>query len=389
MKLTKRHLIILVIMITEVLGFSLILPFLPFYAQQMGATPLQVGLLITSFSLFQFLTAPIMGRLSDIYGRKPLLIISQLSTVVSFIILALSNSLWMLYLSRIVDGLLGSNGTIAQAYLSDISSEKNRSKAFGISGVAFGLGFMVGPALGGFLSQFSYSLPAYLAALISFVSIILTLVFLPETVNHSDNDPKRFEFIVVDLAQFKQFWSQPGIRKQLIEFGTYALAHVIFSSNFALFANQKFGTTAKDIGLTLTYVGLISVVIRGVLIPKLIDWLGESLLKKIGIISMITGLLGLSIITNWNYIFLVVTLFAFGTGIIRPLMMADISRSVDKKKQGAILGVSNSIHSVAQIIGPLLGGFLLTKFFHNSVVLVSAAIMTIGLSLVMQKEKKV
>ncbi len=390
MELTKQHLIILAIMITEVLGFSLILPFLPFYAKQMGASPLQVGLLLTSFSLFQFITAPIMGRLSDVYGRKPLLIISQLSTVTSFIILALSNSLWMLYLSRIVDGLLGSNGTIAQAYLSDISSRKNRSKAFGISGVAFGLGFMVGPAVGGFLAQFSYSLPAYLAAVMSFFSIILTLIFLPETVINNDKEPKKFKFIVVDFDQFKQFWAQPRVRKQLVEFSTYALAHVIFSSNFALYANKKLGITSSDIGFALTYVGLISVVIRGILIPKLIDWLGESLLEKIGILSMITGLIGLSLITNWNYyIYVIITFFAFGSGVIRPLMMGDISRSVEKDKQGAILGISGSIHSVAQIIGPLVGGFLLTKFFSNSVVLLSAAIMTIGLSLVMRENKKI
>lgn len=390
MELTKQHLIILAIMITEVLGFSLILPFLPFYAKQMGASPLQVGLLLTSFSLFQFITAPIMGRLSDVYGRKPLLIISQLSTVTSFIILALSNSLWMLYLSRIVDGLLGSNGTIAQAYLSDISSRKNRSKAFGISGVAFGLGFMVGPAVGGFLAQFSYSLPAYLAAVMSFFSIILTLIFLPETVINNDKEPKKFKFIVVDFDQFKQFWAQPRVRKQLVEFSTYALAHVIFSSNFALYANKKLGITSSDIGFALTYVGLISVVIRGILIPKLIDWLGESLLEKIGILSMITGLIGLSLITNWNYyIYVIITFFAFGSGVIRPLMMGDISRSVEKDKQGSILGISGSIHSVAQIIGPLVGGFLLTKFFSNSVVLLSAAIMTIGLSLVMRENKKI
>jgi multidrug resistance protein len=376
-------------MITEVLGFSLILPFLPFYAKQMGATPLQVGLLLTSFSLFQFITAPIMGRLSDIYGRKPLLIISQISTVISFIILALSNSLWMLYLSRIVDGLLGSNGTIAQAYLSDISSKKDRSKAFGISGVAFGLGFMVGPAVGGFLSQFSYSLPAYLAAFMSLFSIILTLTFLPETVTNQDKKAKTFKFIVVDFDQFKQFWAQPRVRKQLVEFSTYALAHVIFSSNFALYADKKLGITSSDIGFALTYVGLISVVIRGILIPKLIDWLGESLLEKIGILSMITGLIGLSLITDWNYIYVIITFFAFGSGVIRPLMMGDISRSVEKDKQGAILGISGSIHSVAQIIGPLIGGFLLTRFFTNSVVLLSAAIMTIGLSLVMRENKKI
>ena len=193
MKWTKQHWIILLILLTEVLGFSLILPFLPFYAQEMGASAFQVGLLLTVFSFFQFIAAPIAGRLSDIYGRKPLLIISQLSTTISFVILALSNQLWMLFASRIVDGLFGSNGTIAQAYLSDISNKKNRSQAFGLSGVAFGLGFMVGPLLGGTLSQINYAVPAYLAASMSFISILLTVFLLPETVK-SGNKQQLIKF---------------------------------------------------------------------------------------------------------------------------------------------------------------------------------------------------
>lgn len=182
MKLSKELLIILVIQITEVLGFSLILPFLPFYAQDLGASPLIIALVLSSFSLFQFISAPILGRLSDIYGRRPLLIASQISTFISFLILAKSTSLTMIFLSRAVDGLLGSNFTIAQAYISDISTKKNRSKAFGISGIAFGIGFLIGPAIGGFLSKFGFSVPAFIASGISFLTILATFFFLPETV---------------------------------------------------------------------------------------------------------------------------------------------------------------------------------------------------------------
>ena len=152
----KRFITIFVIQITEVLGFSLILPFLPYYATNLGASPFKVSLILSTFSLFQFFSAPIMGRLSDSYGRRPLLIISQLSTFISFLVLGFSNSLFWIFTSRIIDGLLGSNFSIAQAYLSDISAEEDRSKVFGYSGVAFGLGFLVGPAIGGFLSQFGY-----------------------------------------------------------------------------------------------------------------------------------------------------------------------------------------------------------------------------------------
>ncbi|MEA2056383.1 MAG: MFS transporter [Patescibacteria group bacterium] len=386
MKLTRNHLIILIIMVTEVLGFSLILPFLPLYAQEMGASPFMVGMLLTTFSLFQFVSAPIMGRLSDIYGRKPLLIISQLSTLASFLILAFSHSLWMLYLSRAVDGLLGSNGTIAQAYLSDISDKKNRSKAFGISGVAFGIGFMIGPAIGGFLSQFGYNLPAYIAAFVSFLSIILTILILPETVKKQRE--VKFSFTIIDVKGFKDFWAQKKVRQQLLEFATYAFAQILFTSNFAIYTNKKIGVTSQDIGYALTYVGAITIIIRGFLIPRLIDKFGEKTLEKIGVISMIIGLFGLSIITQWNQIYLVITFFALGTALVRPLMMGDISRSVDDKKQGAILGIAGSVNSTAQIIGPLVGGTLLTYCFPNSVVYLAASLMVVGLILVIKEGNK-
>ena len=145
MKLNRKHITILLIQLTEVLGFSLILPFLPLLAQKLGATPLQIGLIATSFSLFQFVSAPIMGGLSDVYGRRPLLILSQFSTLISFLLLGMANALPLIYMSRIVDGLVGSNGTITQAYISDITSKEDRIKMFGIMGIACVLGFLVGP----------------------------------------------------------------------------------------------------------------------------------------------------------------------------------------------------------------------------------------------------
>mgnify|MGYP000595605339 FL=1 len=182
MKLDRKLLIILLIQITEVLGFSLILPFLPFYAQSLGASPLMVSLILSLFSLLQFISAPILGRLSDVFGRKPLLIASQVSTFISFLVLGRATTLGMIFLSRAIDGALGSNYTIAQAYISDISSKKDRSKAFGISGMAFGFGFLIGPAIGGYLSRFGFSVPAFVAAGIALVTIVLIGMLKPEVI---------------------------------------------------------------------------------------------------------------------------------------------------------------------------------------------------------------
>lgn len=204
MDFRREYLVIFLIMVTEVLGFSLILPFLPLYAQDLGASPLVIGLIFTSFSFFQFFSAPIMGRLSDHYGRRPLLIISQLSTFVGFVVLGFANTLVLIFLSRAIDGLFGSNFTIAQAYLSDISSKKDRSKVFGIIGAAFGVGFLIGPGIGGYLAEFSYSLPSFAAAGVSALTIFLTVMFLPETVKRKKEG--KIKIKILDFSQFRRFF---------------------------------------------------------------------------------------------------------------------------------------------------------------------------------------
>ncbi len=389
MKLSKNILIILLIQITEVLGFSLILPLLPFYAQTLGANPFQASLLITNFSLAQFIAAPIMGKLSDSYGRRPLLMLSQTSTAVGFLLLGLSNQLWMLFASRLIDGLIGSNGTIAQAYLSDISDSKDRSTIFGVSGIAFGFGMMIGPAIGGFLSQVSFQLPAFLAAGVSLISIILTYLILPETVTHKTKTKfKLNREMFFDSQQLLKYWRQPRIRQQLIEFFLYAGAHVIFTSNFSLFTQSKLSFSVADVGSFFSYIGLVMVILRAVVLPKLIDYFGEEKLEKLAILQAILGLLLANFVFNKLSLFIAMTFYASGAGLIRPLLMGDISRNVKSTEQGTVLGVANSLNSVAQIIGPALGGFLLTNSFTESVPLTSLSFMLVA-AVYLFKEKKI
>ena len=384
MKLKKEFLTIFVIQITEVLGFSLILPFLPFYAEDLGASPFVVGLILTSFSLFQFVSAPIMGKLSDHYGRKPLLIFSQLSTFLSFIILGFAGSLKMIFLSRMVDGLLGSNFTIAQAYLSDISTKKERSRVFGISGMAFGLGFLIGPAIGGFLSQFSYSLPSFLAAGISFITILTTLIFLPETVKRKKETKLALE--IFNLSQFKKYFSEQKIANKLWVFFTFILTHALWVSTFALYAKRQLNLDATHIGYLLAYIGLLTIILRGVLLGKIIDLFGENRLRITGAVLIIVGLMLSAFVTKWWMFLGVMTLFAVGTGLSRPLLIGSISRSVSGQEQGALLGVSNSLGSLSRIIGPLIGGFIINYFHPGVLGFISALVMTIGLILMLKTQ---
>ncbi len=378
-KLDRRLMIVFLIQVTEVLGFSLILPFLPFYAQTYGASPFIIGLLLTCFSLFQFITSPIMGKLSDAYGRRPLLIISQLSTTLSFIVLAFSNSLWLIFLSRSIDGILGSNFTIAQAYISDITTQQDRSKAFGLSGAAFGIGFLIGPAIGGYLSQFSFALPALLAAGISAISILLTYFFLPETVTKTHQKFSFKEVKILDPTPFKKYLFTQQTSSALWQFFFYSLAHVTWTANFAVYGAMKLDLTAKVTGYILAYIGLISIILRMKIIPKLIDLFTEEKLIFWGMISIIFGLLLAPLFKTLTPFFALMTFFSFGTGLTRPLLNGAISRKAPENEQGAIMGVANSLGSLSQIIGPILGGILLSTSFPEGMLIVAAGIMLLGL----------
>lgn len=377
MKFDRRHYTIFAILVTEVLGFSLVLPFLPLYAQDLGGTPFQIGLIVASFSLFQFFSAPIMGKLSDQFGRRPMLIISQLSTFLSFIVLGFANSLWMIILSRVIDGLFGSNRTIAQAYLSDISSKNDRSKAFGLSGMAFGIGFLVGPATGGFLSQFGYDFPAFVAAGISLITIFTTILFLPETVK--SKKMKEFKVNILNSEDFSKYFSNQKIAFLLISFTTYVFALFTFTSNLSLFSERKLSFGATEVGYLLAYVGVINLILRSPLLGKIIDLVGERILMYFGIILMVLGLLGISIFQNTIKFFVVFTLFAIGSAFSRPLISGEISRNVSDKEQGAINGVLGSLGSIARIIGPILGGYLLNNHFPSSLPLMAGSIIGLGL----------
>jgi len=294
-------------------------------------------------------------------------------------LLAQARSVGMLFISRAVDGALGSNFTIAQAYISDVSSKKDRSKAFGISGAAFGIGFLIGPAIGGYLSRFGFAVPAYLAAGISLLTVFLTMMFLPETVKIKKE--KLGKIKILDWQVFKKYFDRRETSRRLIIFLTFIMTMMVWQGNFAIYSDRKWGFTASDVGFTLAYIGLVNVILRGVLISKMIDKWGERRLKRVGLVSIIIGLLGLGLVTNAVLVALVMSVFALGSGLVRPLLMGDISRSVSEDEQGSVLGVATGLSSLTQIAGPVLGGFLLTNFVPESLMWVSMLIMLVGFGL--------
>jgi multidrug resistance protein len=354
--MTKRSPLIpiFIIVAVDVLGFTLVLPLLPFYAEHYGASPLVVGMLIASFAICQFIAGPILGRLSDNIGRKRVLMLSQVGTFIGFIVLGLANSLWLIFLARIIDGITAGNLSIAQAHISDVTEPEDRTKAFGLIGIAFGMGFLIGPAISGFLSKYGYHWPAYAAAALSAASIVCTWLLLHDTKPNPHDAPKpgRFE-------QVQRFFQLPATRRSLIEFFLFTLAFSTLIGGLALYLERQLGFDAEKTGYVYAFSGLVGGLIQGALIGRLAKKFGEVRLAAIGFISMAIGYGLLGAVNGIPFLLILVVLSSFGSSVVRPSLTTLITHTVNRNEQGAALGVSQSLASVAQIIGPLIAGWLI------------------------------
>ena len=347
---------IFLIVFIDLLGFGLILPLLPFYAESFGASGLVVGLLIASYSLMQFIGAPILGRLSDKWGRRPVLLLSQLGTFVGFIILGVANSLLLLFLARIVDGVSGANLSTAQAYISDVTEEKDRAKSFGLIGAAFGLGFILGPAAGGWLSTFGYQVPAFVAAGLSALTMVLTYIMLPEPVRKGGVANARRPFSIEAL---KRAITHPAVGSLLAIGFTFGVAFTMFQTSFALFAASRLGFTEQETGFVLAYVGVLSVIMQVVVVSRLVKKLGERQSLVISIAALALGLGLMSMVQTPLALLVVMPIMSFGGGATTPVLTSLITKSVDRTEVGGMLGITSSVDSAGRIVAPIVGNGLL------------------------------
>ncbi|MEJ2272611.1 MAG: MFS transporter [Candidatus Bathyarchaeota archaeon] len=355
----KRLYVIFLITFTEVLGFSLVLPIIPFLGLSFGLTPSQIGLIISVFSICQLFASPITGKLSDHFGRKPLFILSQISTFVGFIILGFATTTILLIVARLIDGLLGSNMTVSQAYITDITLPKHRTRVYGYSSGVFGAGLIFGPVIGGVLSRINYSIPMFFAAAISLISIVLVILFLPETIPKKDNKISLSFNDVFPINDIKHFVRTHHIRNSLLMFFTYNIAFFIFISNISLLAEAQFHATADQVSFYMAWIGVIRVAIQTVLIARILRFFGEKRALITGVFAMIISMVTLAFSAEYLIVFVPLIFLAYGTGMSRPLLTSKLTNSVTQKETGAILGVNNSLVSVAQIVSPILGGFII------------------------------
>jgi MFS transporter, DHA1 family, tetracycline resistance protein len=356
-------LVIFITVFIDLVGFGIVIPVLPYYAEgtRFGATPREVGLLFASYSVMQLIFSPVLGRLSDKYGRRPILLISLLGTCIGFLILGFATTLLMLFIGRIIDGISGGNISTAQAYIADVTTKENRARGMGLIGAAFGLGFVFGPAIGGILSRWGINIPFLFAGGLAFANVILLYFTLPETVTR--DHPARVS------AASGRGWKQliDALRQPQLAFvlAIYFLSIVAFSimtTVFSLFMMFRLGYDPWHSGWIFAFVGIVSALIQGGLIGKLVKRFGEPTLVIAGgllftvslfvspFVEPAIGLIG---------ILSVAALFSIGNALSAPSLTSLGSKSASAAEQGSILGVMQSVASLARAVGPTVAAVII------------------------------
>jgi DHA1 family tetracycline resistance protein-like MFS transporter len=374
--MTRPLLVIFLTIFVNLVGFGIIIPLLPFYAETFGASPLVVGLLFAVFSLCQLVAAPILGDLSDRYGRRPILIISLIGTVVSFVMLALAQSLTMLFIARIVDGLSGGNISTARAYVADVTEPKDRSRAFGLIGAAFGLGFILGPGISALLAPISYTAPIWAAAGITLVATALAFFWLPETVRRTHaGTGMPFRNVLVMMGR-------PVLRRVLLMDFAYWFAFAIFQTTFALFAAARFGFDAGRTAFFFAAFAVLGAVVQGLLIRTIVQRLGDKGTFMLGLVFAATGLVAATLTHTVAFFAISLVPLALGIGFGHPTMSSMISRAARAEEQGRVQGAASAVESLGRTIGPVWGSASLQRYGEASPYIAAAGflIMTLFLS---------
>ncbi|HSL44032.1 MAG TPA: MFS transporter [Anaerolineales bacterium] len=355
--------IILVVFI-DLLGFSLIIPLLPYYAETFNASDTTIGLLLASYAAAQLIGAPLLGRASDRYGRRPILLISIFGTFLGFLLFGFAESLAMLFASRILQGLTGGNLSVAQAYITDVTDARSRNRGLGMIGAAFGLGFIIGPALGGLLSNISYHVPAFVAAALSFVNLLLIAFWLPESLTPERRAQLTQKKPVFSFDALLQALKHPLTGPLLITRFLYSLAFVILQSIFSLFALRRFNMSVVATGFVLTYVGVVSVITQAWLVGKLSQRFRDTALIQGGLLGLGLGLLLWAFAPSVPMLVFSTTPVALAGGLLNTVLPSALTKTVEPQEVGGILGLSTSVESSTRVIAPLLGGFLLENISY-------------------------
>jgi MFS transporter, DHA1 family, tetracycline resistance protein len=363
---TAPLVIIFVTVFIDLVGFGMVIPILPFYAEAFKATPFEIGMLFSVYSWMQFFFSPVLGRLSDRYGRRPVLFFSLLGSAVGYLVLGLAGTLSIVFLGRIISGVTGGNLATAQAYIADVTTRENRAKGMGLFGAAFGLGFILGPALAGLLSNYGIHAPFYFAAALSLANAIALYFVLPETIKvgeaRSSAGGRTFAAVLESLGD-------QSLRTIVGVYFLQITAFSIMTYAFVLFTAFAFGYGAEENGYLFTYVGALAIVMQGAVFGIAARRLGEERLTVIGCLILTAGLFLMPFSSpatgGLAGLLAISALLSIGNAMASPALSSLASKNADEHQQGQVLGVMQSGASLARAIGPTIGGVLLNNAFNK------------------------
>lgn len=375
--------VLFLIVFIDLVGFGVVIPLLPFYGLHFGAGPAEVTWMMACYSAAQFFSSPLLGRLSDRVGRRPVLLVSLAASAASYLWLGFADALWMLFAARLLAGAGAGNIAAAQAYITDVTTPETRAKGMGLIGAAFGLGFTVGPALGGLVAgsdptAAALARPAFLAAGLSGLAFLIALARLKESLPRASREaaarPSRWR-VAKDVA------TRPVLRRLLLLLFVTVTAFAGMETTFALWANSAYGWGPREVGYNFLYVGLVLVAVQGGLIGKLSRRLGEArlVLAGAGMIAIGLGLLPVAL-ALWRLLF-VNTLLALGMGLLNPSITSLISQQADVDERGGVLGVSQSASSLSRILGPAAAGPVFALWGRDAPYYVGAIAMALVVAL--------
>jgi DHA1 family tetracycline resistance protein-like MFS transporter len=369
--------ILFLIVFIDLVGFGVVIPLLPYYALHFNASPLEVTLMMACYSFAQFFSSPLLGRLSDKLGRRPVLLASLACSVLSYLWLGFADALWMLFAARLLAGAGAGNIAAAQAYITDVTPPENRAKGMGMIGAAFGLGFTIGPAFGGLLAgsdptSAALARPAFAAAALSALALVLAALLLKESLSPElkgrANRPGR-------IALAKEAFGRTNLRNLIVLFFLTTCAFAGLESTFALWAVSSFGWGPLQVGWIFFFVGIVLVLVQGGLIGKLTRRYGEARLAAYGAVLLTLGLVGLPSSLSLVGVLVVMAALSVGLGCLNPAVTSLVSREAGAEERGGILGVNQSAQSLARILGPALAGVVYTAAGRSAPYYVGAIIM--------------